>query len=57
VRLWDVVTFAAVAKLRGHGDYVHAVAFSPDGNRLVSGSGDYTLRVWDSALREAFRFE
>jgi WD40 repeat protein len=34
--------------LHGHTDYVHAVAWSPDGTRLVSGSGDYTVRVWDS---------
>jgi WD40 repeat protein len=37
-----------VAELRGHTDYVHAVAWSPDGTRLVSGSGDFTVRVWDS---------
>ena len=29
-------------------DYVYDVAFSPDGTRLVSGSGDFTVRVWDS---------
>jgi WD40 repeat protein len=37
-----------VAELRGHTDYVHAVGWSPDGTRLVSGSGDFTVRVWDS---------
>ena len=58
IRLWDVVVArraggkeapdAEVAELRGHDDYVHAVAWSPDGTRLISASGDDTVRVWDS---------
>ncbi|MEM6254407.1 MAG: caspase family protein, partial [Cyanobacteria bacterium P01_D01_bin.156] len=34
-------------KLEGHRDSVLAVAFSPDGDRIVSGSSDSTLRLWD----------
>jgi WD40 repeat protein len=58
IRLWDVASArraggtefleAEVAELRGHEDYVHAVAWSPDGTRLLSASGDRTVRVWDS---------
>jgi WD40 repeat protein/serine/threonine protein kinase len=58
IRLWDVASArraggkelleAEVAELRGHEDYVHAVAWSPDGTRLISASGDRTVRVWDS---------
>jgi uncharacterized protein (DUF433 family) len=29
---------------------LHAVAWSPDGSRVVSGSGDFTNHVWDSLL-------
>ncbi|MEM9976401.1 MAG: caspase family protein, partial [Cyanobacteria bacterium P01_D01_bin.2] len=33
--------------LQGHSDYVRSVAFSPDGNTVVSGSADQTVRLWD----------
>jgi WD40 repeat protein len=33
--------------LRGHTRSVLSVAFSPDGQRIVSGSADNTLRLWD----------
>src|SRR5207245_470641 len=32
--------------LDGHGDALNAVAFSPDGQRLVTASRDRTARVW-----------
>ncbi|KAJ6468847.1 hypothetical protein C8R45DRAFT_875738, partial [Mycena sanguinolenta] len=36
------------AVLNGHQSMVTSVAFSPDGTRIVSGSYDHTVRVWDT---------
>ena len=57
-RLWEVPSarpegFAAVGtqplfELKGHTSPVACVAFSPDGHRIVTGSDDRTVRVWDA---------
>jgi len=33
----------------GHSHVVNSVAFSPDGNRVVSGSDDTSVKIWDVA--------
>ncbi len=37
----------ASSTLEGHSEAVLSVAFSPDGQKLASGSGDTTVRTWD----------
>ncbi|PSN16110.1 hypothetical protein C7293_04025 [filamentous cyanobacterium CCT1] len=35
-------------RLQGHQKWAWSVAFSPDGNRIASGSADNTVRLWDA---------
>ena len=35
------------AKTNAHGGWVMSVAFSPDRTKIVSGSDDKTIKVWD----------
>jgi uncharacterized delta-60 repeat protein len=42
-------TLAQPTARMAHGDVVNAVAFSQNGKYIVSGSGDNTVRVWESA--------
>ena len=45
----DAAARPGIATLTGHTDRVHALAFSPDGNTLVTGSYDGTVRLWNVA--------
>ena len=54
IKLWDLQN-DTVTTLRGHVDQVNAMTFSPNGRWLVSGSDDYTFRVWDVSQRIEIR--
>ena len=39
-------------KTNAHSDWIRSVAFSPDGTKIVSGSDDKTIKVWDLGAPE-----
>jgi len=47
IRLWDVASGQSLRKLDGHSGIVWGLAFSPDGQMLVSASSDATAKIWD----------
>lgn len=49
VRLWNPVAGTALKTLTGHTDWVLAVALSPDGNLVASGSWNGEVKVWKTA--------
>jgi WD40 repeat protein len=52
VNLWEGADGGLVAVLSGHLLGVHAVAFSPDGQRVASGSkGEEAVKLWDVTTR------
>ncbi len=48
ITIWDVASHQEVATLEGHREEVMELAFTPDGDHLVSASKDQ-LRVWRAA--------
>ncbi len=46
IRLWSLQSGREVYRIENHGGTVMSVAFSPDGQFAVSGSADYTVRLW-----------
>ncbi|KAJ1568863.1 hypothetical protein HK096_005039, partial [Nowakowskiella sp. JEL0078] len=47
VRLWDAFTGIEIHQYLGHTDVVNSLAFSKDGTKLVSGSADKSILIWD----------
>jgi len=39
-------------KTNAHSKHIMSVAFSPDGTKIVSGSYDKTIKVWESGAPE-----
>ncbi|MGQ0717360.1 MAG: WD40 repeat domain-containing protein [Pseudonocardiales bacterium] len=49
-RVWDTDSGSELVVLRGHDHGVRGVAWASDSRRLVTGSGDQTVRIWDATI-------
>lgn len=45
--LWDFETGAEIRRFEGHENEITTLEFSPEGDKLLSGSSDQTVRLWD----------
>jgi WD40 repeat protein len=52
VKLWDLESNIPFCTFSGHSGLIDAVAFSPDGRLVVSGSWAHTIKVWDLETKE-----
>eukprot|EP01133_Synstelium_polycarpum_P013909 gene13909-16409_t len=63
ITVWSYPTMSEVATLTGHTTRVLYLAVSPDGQTIVTGAGDQTLRFWNTVyfsalpadLKESFK--
>jgi WD40 repeat protein len=49
---WDLTTFEVTSMPTGHTGPLMAIAFSPDGGAMLTGSGDGTVKSWDARTGE-----
>ncbi|CCK68050.1 chromatin modification protein KNAG_0A03700 [Huiozyma naganishii CBS 8797] len=48
INLWDIGTGKRIKQMRGHGkNAVHSLTLNKEGNVLLSGGADHSVRVWD----------
>jgi uncharacterized protein YjbI with pentapeptide repeats len=55
IRVWNYVNSVPLGNLSGHRAPIFALAVSSDGTKLVSGSKDKTVKIWDIKQRKPIK--
>ena len=50
-----VPEYKLLKTLEGHSGYVYSVAYSPDGTKIISGSYDKTIKIWNANTGECLK--
>lgn len=53
IRIWDISNNECILELKGHSGWIWGLVFSYDGKKLISGSDDGAIIVWDLARGES----
>ena len=53
--VWNTRTWKVIARLKGHRDGLYAVALSPDGKMIATGSYDKKIKLWSLAGKKELR--
>lgn len=48
IKLWDIGSGRCIKSMSGHTGTINSLEFSKNGSMLASGSGDDTVRLWDT---------
>ena len=51
----DYTKFKCLKTLEGDSYWVNSVAYSPDGTKIISGSRDNIIKIWDSNTGECLK--
>ena len=51
----NLTEYKLLKTLNGHLDFVNFVAYSPDGTKIISGSGDKTIKIWDANIGQCLK--
>ncbi|MEE0961709.1 MAG: hypothetical protein U0L54_04100, partial [Bacteroidales bacterium] len=51
----DVSKFQCLKTLEEHSSVVNSVAYSPDGTKIISGSSDKTVKIWNANTGECLK--